>query len=297
MRQDNTSFSPEFRSEFLHLSGRLPEAPRLRLAPTPSGFLHAGNAFNFVLNALLARARPGGRLLLRIDDLDADRTRPEYVQDVFDTLQWLGISPDEGPSDIVDFEKNWSQHVRISLYEQAQARLRETGLLFACAKSRRALVPHGNTYPPEFRDQGLSLDTPHAAWRIQTPAGFPMPDFIVRRRDGIPAYQLASLVDDLHFGITHVVRGEDLADSTRAQQFLAACLGEDRFAKIHFLHHPLLVDESGEKLSKSAGATALRSLREQSEGPETIYKAVASMLGSRKEDVFSFEGLLKAIYL
>jgi glutamyl/glutaminyl-tRNA synthetase len=277
MHQNDTQFDAEFRSEFLKLQSGLPEAPRLRLAPTPSGFLHAGNALNFILNALLARARPGGRLLLRIDDLDADRKRPEYVQDVFDTLRWLDISWDEGPVNAADFEKNWSQHTRIALYEQVLARLRETGLLFACSKSRRALAPFGHVYPVEFREQGLSLDAPNVAWRIKTPADFPLPDFIVRRRDGIPAYQLASVVDDLHFGITHVVRGEDLAASTRAQQFLAECLGESRFSKIQFLHHPLLLNDSGEKLSKSAGAAALRSDREHHSGPGYLYKTLGFM--------------------
>jgi glutamyl/glutaminyl-tRNA synthetase len=231
---------------------------RLRLAPTPSGFLHAGNILNFRLNHESARQK-GANLLLRIDDLDADRKRTEYVDNIFETLQKCGIDYDEGPRDTDDFEKNWSQHHRIRLYHSLLDRLRALGLLFACRKSRTDLKPFNGQYPPEFREQGLELDMPDVAWRIKTPEGFPMPDFVVRRRDGIPAYQVASVADDLHWRITHIIRGADLEPSTMAQLFLADCLGEQRFTAIHFYHHPLLLDEKGEKISKSAG-NAIRSI-------------------------------------
>lgn len=259
---------------------------RLRLAPTPSGYLHAGNGLNFILNALLARLHPENRLLLRIDDLDAERKRPEYVQEVFETLLWLGIACDEGPRDAADFDKNWSQHLRMPLYDKALQALRNTGLLFACGKSRRDLAAFGQQYPPEFREQGLSLDAPEVAWRIRTPAGFPLPDFIVRRRDGIPAYQLATLVDDLHFGITHIVRGADLEASTQAQQFLARCLGWRTFENIRFLHHELLLDERGEKLSKSAGAYALKNLRALvGHSARAVYETASGLLGCTGGDM------------
>lgn len=238
---------------------------RLRLAPTPSGYLHAGNAINFLLNQEAARSQPGARLLLRIDDLDADRKRPEFVQDVFDTLAWLGIGWDEGPRSTGDFEQNWSQHLRLGLYQKLLQKLEKQGLVFACRKSRKDLAPFGGAYPPEFRAQNLPLDVPDVAWRVATPPGFPMPDFIVRRRDGLPAYQIASLADDVHFGITHIVRGEDLRASTAAQLFLAEKLGLTDFLKIRFWHHPLLTNAEGEKLSKSAGADSLRAMRARGE--------------------------------
>lgn len=254
---------------------------RLRLAPTPSGYLHLGNAFNFILNWQAARSVPGARLLLRIDDLDADRKRPEYVQDVFDTLHWIGIDWDEGPRSPEDFEANWSQHLRLPLCEQLLDDLHRTGQVFACGKSRRDLAPFDGDYPPEFRYQNGSLDTPNTAWRLQTPLprtpDLP-PDFVVRRRDGIPAYQVASVADDLHFGITHIIRGADLESSTRAQQYLAACAGQSAFAQIRFLHHPLLLDAAGEKLSKSAGASALKTWREEGRSPEEVFQAVAAWL-------------------
>ncbi len=230
---------------------------RLRLAPTPSGYLHAGNALNFTHNWRAARRCAKGRLLLRIDDLDAARKRPEYVQDVFDTLARLGIDWDEGPRSAAEFEAEWSQQHRLPLYHDLLNRLRATGLLFACSKSRKDLEATGGHYPQSWRDQGLSLDAPDVTWRIRTPENFPLSDFAVRRRDGIPAYQVASLADDLHFGITHLIRGADLADSTAAQRFLAECLGETAFLNIPVWHHELLMDEQGQKLSKSAGG-ALR---------------------------------------
>ncbi len=255
---------------------------RLRLAPTPSGYLHVGNACNFLLNWLATRFQPGARLLLRIDDLDADRKRPEYIQDIFDTLDWLGLDWDEGPTTPEDFESSWSQHRRIALYQQTLEGLRDKGFLFPCAKSRRELAPFEGHYPREFRNQPIDFDDPEVAWRVRTPESAPDPvpeDFIVRRRDGLPAYQLASLADDLHFGITHIIRGEDLRSSTAAQRFLAECLGYVAFGGIAVLHHPLWRDEKGEKLSKSAGAAALKTWREEGRPTADFFRAFEVWLG------------------
>lgn len=251
---------------------------RLRIAPTPSGYLHAGNLFNFLLNYLAARCR-GAKLLLRIDDLDADRKRTAYVEDIFEILSWLSIDWDEGPHAPVDFENTWSQHFRLNSYHAALEVLRSKNLLFACGKSRRDLAPYDGSYPEHFRNQRLDLEAPDVAWRIKTPPGFPMPDFVVRRRDGMPAYQVASVCDDLHFGVTHAVRGADLESSTQAQYFLAECIGATSFDSIRFFHHPLLLDKNGEKLSKSAGSEAVNVLIEGSEGPEKILGATAQWLG------------------
>lgn len=303
-------FNEAFRT-FLRTAG---PGCRLRFAPTPSGYLHPGNALNFTLNWLVAR-HCGGNILLRIDDLDAERKRPEYVQDVFESLVWLGLDWDEGPGiyDLQyatyvqehtniglrvsaacdDFEKNWSQHRRLPLYFSVLEKLRDTGLLFACRKSRRDLAPFAGMYPAEFRDQNLDLDDPDVAWRIQTPPGFPMPDFIVRRRDGLPAYQVASFADDIHFGMSHVIRGEDLEASTQAQRFLAECLGEKVFFSIQFLHHPLLTNEMGEKLSKSAGASSLRAMREQGEGPREVFRKTAALLGYAANEIDTADDLLR----
>lgn len=286
-----TPFGHTFLS-FLRHAG--PEG-RLRLAPTPSGYLHPGNAGNFLLNWVVARSHTGARLLLRIDDLDAERKRPEFLQDIFETLEWLGLDWDEGPVGPDDFEENWSQHHRLPMYVAALNSLREKGLLFPCVKSRRDLSPYLGHYPIEFRHQSLDFDDLEVAWRIKTPRTWEsagMEDFIVRRRDGLPAYQLASLVDDRHFGITHIVRGEDLQTSTAAQQFLAQCLGWHDFDAVSFLHHPLLLDTDGWKLSKSAGATALRTWRESGRSPAELFKTVVHWLGLPPAPLASAKELL-----
>lgn len=253
---------------------------KLRFAPTPSGYLHLGNALNFVLNAQLA-ARLGATMLLRIDDLDAERKRPEYVQDVFDTLAYLGLDWQEGPRDLIDFETNWSQHQRLETYNTLLDTLRTQGRLFACAKSRKDLADY-EVYPDEFRTQAIPLDTPNVAWRIITDGADPSvpKDFVVRRRDGIPAYQVASLADDVNFGITHIVRGDDLKASSAAQLFLADCLGLKAFQQIKLYHHALIKNEAGEKLSKSAGAMALKTQREQGASPQLIYDLAQSLVAS-----------------
>jgi glutamyl-tRNA synthetase len=238
----------------------LRQTDRVRFAPTPSGYLHEGNAFNFWLNHDLAR-RTGARVLLRIDDLDAARKRDEYVQDVFDSLEWLGLPWHEGPRSLSDFEANWSQVLRVRAAQDILDVLREKGLLFACAKSRADLAPYQGAYPEDFREQGLSLDAPDVAWRLKTPPGSPMPDFVVRRRDGMPAYQVMSVADDLHFHVTAVVRGDDLEASSWAQRYLARQADCNDFLDVDIWHHPLLLDEQGEKRSKSAGAASLRARR------------------------------------
>lgn len=243
-----------FESAFEAFARTIGSDSRLRYAPTPSGYLHEGNLLNFRLNFRASRfARPPAHILLRIDDLDAARARTAYIRNIFDTLHEQALAWDEGPTDVADFEKNWSQQHRLPLYHALLSLLRKKGLLYACAKSRRDLEPFGGVPPEHFRQQHLDLDAPDVAWRVLTPPGFPMPDFVVRRRDGVPAYQVATIADDLHFGVTHVIRGADLQASTQAQQWLAEAAGLSAFAEIQFLHHPLIMGADGRKLSKSAG--------------------------------------------
>ncbi|HEU4716942.1 MAG TPA: glutamate--tRNA ligase family protein [Bacteroidia bacterium] len=247
-----------------------------RIAPTPSGFLHAGNAFSFLLADTLTHDH-GGKLLLRIDDLDTERKRDEFVEDIFESLRWLGITWDEGPADAADFEKNWSQKTRMTDYHALLGKLSGTGRVFACSCSRKQLAL------PSFRCEchlkNIPLQTENVSWRIHVPANCVvefddiylgkcsvdlaevMGPFVIRRRDGIPAYQVASLADDLHSGINFIVRGNDLLHSTAAQVYLASLAGENDFGKNLFLHHPLVEDDSGSKLSKSAGASSLRAMR------------------------------------
>lgn len=267
-----------FPTEFNQLISSAQSNTRLRLAPTPSGFLHLGNAVNFMLNWLAARAAPNGRLLLRIDDLDAERKRPEYLEDIFQTLEWLGLDWDEGPVSVSDFEKNWSQSLRLDMYQEMLSQLTRFAAVYACSLSRKELAAIQGDFPDSVRRSGLPLDTPDTAWRIVTPPGFDLPDFVVRRRDGIPAYQIASLADDIFFGVTHAIRGVDLHPSSLAQFWLLQQLRWDHYVHIQFIHHPLILDENGQKQSKTAGSAALATWRQHGKGPHHVYRSVASML-------------------
>jgi len=272
---------------------------RTRIAPTPSGWLHPGNGASFVLAWVIARAA-GGRVLLRIDDLDRARFRMEYLDDVFFTLDWLGIDYDEGPASSQDFLDRFSQSGRTDLYHAALRQLAELNLLYACDCSRKRIREQssGNLYSGFCRDRQLPLDTPDSAWRIRLPddgtADFRewkreapvslnllacMGDFVLKQKDGSPAYQIASLCDDMHWNINFIVRGQDLLPSTGAQIFLAQQLGYEDFQKATFFHHPLLTDAAGEKLSKSAGSTALASWRAAGESPSAVWRQAAQWLG------------------
>jgi glutamyl-tRNA synthetase len=271
-----------------------------RLAPTPSGYLHLGNAVNFVLTWLLVR-RAGGTLHLRIDDLDRARLRRPYLENIFRVIDWLGIEYDLGPSGPDDFLRHYSQLLHLPVYNRVLRRLaQQPGLVYATRRSR--------TSPAE----PVPLGTPGAAWRVRVPPTAPvpdlgpggnqgllaelMPDFVVRKKDGVAAYQVASVVDDLRLGTTLVVRGQDLLPSTAAQLWLAAQVSETQnFAttRIQFCHHALLTDAAGHKLSKStqtsgdAGVLALGS-------PAPVYQAVAQLLGLPAEAGESLVTLLAA---
>lgn len=273
-----------------------------RLAPTPSGFLHAGNALNFLLTDRLAR-HTGATLRLRIDDLDAERERQTYVEDIFEGLAWLGIRPDVGPRDAEDQRLHGSQRLRIPRYLELAGALRAAGRVYACGCSRQqrtTLMAAGRT-TCGCRTAGLDLDDGSLAWRVRIPedeevtvhglygpprterpfAWLPDPVLLQRSQDGRPrrpAYQLASLADDVDHGITFIVRGEDLFPSTLVQLHLARVLGLSAFATVRFLHHPLLTDDSGAKLSKSEGATSLRAMRLAGHGPQTLIAQAHTML-------------------
>lgn len=255
-----------------------------RLAPSPTGLLHLGHARTFLVAADRARAA-GGRLLLRNDDLDQARCRPEFVAAMLEDLHWLGLRWEEP---VVH------QSQRLEQYRAALARLHATGVVYPCTRSRRdvqeaAGAPH----------EGGELDEPifPAAWR--PPCGAPLPpldfaaevnwrfrvpdgveltfddglagpqravagrdfgDFIVWRRDGLPSYQLACAIDEADLGITEVVRGADLIRSTFRQLLVLAALGLRAPA---YAHTPLVCDERGARLAKRHDALSLRALRAQ----------------------------------
>jgi glutamyl-tRNA synthetase len=242
---------------------------RTRFAPTPSGFLHTGNCLSFLFTADLAK-RSGAKILLRIDDLDSARVRDEYIRDIFDTIKFLNLSWQDGPSDYSEYEV-YSQKTRLPYYNKALEQLAASGKIFACRCSRSLQNGSARCH---CQSLGIALSEPGVAWRIDTsecrfvnmrqwsgeikkvpfPSG--VENFIVRRKDDVPAYQLCSVIDDVHFAVDLIVRGRDLLDSSCAQLFLAEQLGYTRFLENTFVHHPVILSNSGEKISKSAGAGA-----------------------------------------
>jgi glutamyl-tRNA synthetase/glutamyl-Q tRNA(Asp) synthetase len=214
----------------------------------------------------LARAR-GGRVVLRIEDHDRKRCRPSYEAALLEDLDWLGFVPDEGRHPPA------RQSDRLSDFAGALAVLDAKGLVYACDCSRQRIG--GRPYDGRCRDRALPK-TASCGLRVRLD-GEPSGDLLVRDRDGHFTYQFAVTVDDVRQGITLVVRGEDLADSTSRQVALAALLG--RAVPPAFVHHPLIVDETGRKLSKSAGDTAVRELRSAGLTPETVVGRAAAAVG------------------
>ena len=244
---------------------------RGRFAPSPTGPLHAGSLVAALASWLDARAH-GGAWLVRIEDVDVPRCVPGADQEILRQLAACGLAPDETPA--------W-QSRRTDIYQQQLDRLLATGQAYPCACSRKdieaALVALGRerarneelVYPGTCRP-GLH-GRPARGWRFKVPAGVvhwndrrlgpqaqdvarDVGDFVLRRADGLNAYQLAVVVDDADQGITHVVRGEDLADNTARQILLQRALG---FATPSYLHTPLVLGANGEKLSKQNGAQPL----------------------------------------
>lgn len=277
---------------------------RTRLAPTPSGLLHPGNGLSFLMTWAIARAN-GGAILLRIDDLDKERYRAEYVEDIFRTVEWLGIDFDEGPGSVADFEQNWSQHHRLDDYHQALTQLKDAGQLFPCQWSRkeiRALSPDGR-YPYTARSQNLSFNDPQTAWRVLAPPPAAQASlnswqqekqhislasidaFIVKQKNDLPAYQIASLLDDELYRVNFIVRGQDLWESTLSQLYLAQLLGKKNFLATRFYHHPLILDDEGRKLSKSKGAGSLKAWREAGKSTAGLFAMAGQQLGINQEVV------------
>ena len=268
---------------------------KTRIAPTPSGFLHLGNILSFAMTARLAHQH-NTKILLRVDDLDRPRVNIAYLQDVFDTLNFLEIPWHDGPRNVQEFEESHSQLHRIPLYHDALKQLSDSGRLYACACSRKQLQSNSTTGECRCFKKKMPLDAAGVSWRLltrekteisvraynspaihaQLPAE--MHNIIVRKKDGNPSYQLTSLIDDLYYGVDLVVRGDDLWPSTLAQQEIAALLGRDEFSRIYFYHHPLITDQSGLKLSKSAGATSVKYLRENGMSASGIFMLIAGLL-------------------
>lgn len=220
-----------------------------RIAPTPSGLLHLGNAYNFLIVYRETVLKRQGELMLRIDDSDSARIRDEFIQDIFDTLKWLEIPYGSGPIDIEDFKNNYSQSLKKKKYFAALNNIPNT---YVCKCSRTFLkenhcpcIKEELIYSPGNNAIKILVDD----LEIKEDMG----DFILWRKDDLPSYQLASLIDDIDNGINLIIRGEDLLNSTKAQFLLAELMGDKVFTHAHFIHHPIIKNKQNDKISKSQG--------------------------------------------
>ena len=264
-----------------------------RFAPSPSGRMHLGNVFSCLCAWLSARSQ-GGRIVLRIEDLDERCKRPELAAQLIDDLAWLGLEWDEGP---------YYQHDRLDLYEGALHQLQDAGLTYPCfctrAELHAASAPHASDGTPIYRGacRGLSAEEVARRSALRAPAtrlrvptvddladdvvefvdrtygaqcealATECGDFLVRRSDGVFAYQLAVVVDDAAMGVTEVVRGCDLLGSTPRQIYLQRLLG---LPTPRYAHIPLLMAPDGRRLSKRDRDLDLGELRTRFGTPEAL---------------------------
>ena len=272
-----------------------------RFAPSPSGRMHLGNAFSSLMAWLGARSA-GGRMVLRIEDLDPRTQGNDYAQALIDDLRWLGLDWDEGP---------FYQSTRGAIYNETIDTLTADGLTYPCyctrAQLHAASAPHASdgtyVYPGTCRtltneQRAERAKTRAPAVRLMVPAvddpagrvslvdlvqgpyseglAHDCGDFLIRRSDGVVAYQLAVVVDDALMGVTQVVRGRDLLGSAARQSYLYRLLGYDPPT---FGHVPLLVAEEGRRLSKRDGDLDMASLRAADVAPERIVGRLAHAVG------------------
>ncbi len=287
-----------------------------RFAPSPTGPLHLGNAWSFLLAWLAARAE-GGRVILRHEDIDPDRSRQEWMDAIERDLRWLGLDWDEGPNH--GPHGPYHQSLCRHLYEKALDKLRARGLVYPCYCTRKELrlmagAPHGAAdglgdegaaYPgtcrhltpeerahkeAEGRKPALRLLCPDDEVTcfddlVLGPQRIPLQrcggDFALRRSDGVWAYQLAVVVDDMRMGVTQVVRGEDILLSTPRQLLLYRLLGGDPPS---FAHIPLLHDARGERLAKRHKSLSLAALRESGCSPLAVVGYLARLAGLQEKD-------------
>lgn len=276
---------------------------RGRIAPSPSGYLHLGHARTFWTAWERAR-QANGTLVLRNDDLDTQRSKPEYVQAMLEDLSWLGLVWQEGPQLPHGHEAGpygpYHQSARNTLYQESFQILHALGVLYPCVCSRKDLqriarAPHTEEddeplYPGTCRHRTAPVDAVHVSWRFRVPdgetivfvdqnlgeqqyvAGQDFGDFLVMRRDGVPSYQLACVVDDATMAMTEVVRGRDLLKSTARQILLQRALG---YATPAYFHTELMLDAEGQRLAKRHDALSLRLLREQGAPPQQVLQQLA----------------------
>ena len=275
-----------------------------RFAPTPSGYLHLGNLFCSLLAWLSARSQ-GGRVLFRCEDLDTQRTSPEFALQAQRDLEALGLFWDEGGG-LPGPHAPYAQSQRFDFYRRQLEKLQDLGLVYPCFCSRAqvhaASAPHASDGDPVYAGTCRGLPPQEAARRAQTrppalrlqvpaetvsfvdghygPQSQFLPrecgDFILRRSDGVYAYQLAVVADDGEMGVTQVVRGRDLLSSTPRQLLLYRLLG---YPAPQFYHTPLLLAPDGRRLSKRDGDMSLSGLLRRGLSPREVVGRLAFLAG------------------
>jgi glutamyl-tRNA synthetase len=274
---------------------------RGRLAPSPTGYLHLGHARTFLIAAERAR-QANGTLILRNEDLDHDRCRPEFADAMLEDLRWLGIEWQEGP-DCGGPHAPYLQSRRRDFYLAVWKQLRDHGFIYPCTCSRKDLAqsptaPNDSDDEPIYpgncraRTDARNFETPAGVnWRFRVPdseeitfvdqhlgpqkyvAGHDFGDFVVWRRDDVPAYQLAVIADDHAMEITEVVRGADLLKSTARQLLIYRAL---ELESPQFYHCDLVRDENGVRLAKRHDALSIKKLRETGMSAEEVRNLVMS---------------------
>jgi glutamyl-tRNA synthetase/glutamyl-Q tRNA(Asp) synthetase len=287
------------------LAARIGDRPLTRFAPSPTGYLHLGHVVNAIYVWGVARAL-GGRVLLRVEDHDRLRSRPEYEAAIREDLAWLGFRADADAG---------RQSDDSTVYEAALERLRRVHHVYACDCSRKDIG--GEHYAGRCRERDLEpragrglrvaidageerFDDALLGAQAQNPSE-QCGDLLIRDRDGHWTYQFAVTVDDARQGINLVIRGADLLSSTGRQIRLARMLG--RATPPVFLHHPILLKPSGEKLSKSSRDTGVKELREAGVDAEEVIGRAAAEVGlidrlrrvnaTHLEELFTRRGGLK----
>jgi glutamyl-tRNA synthetase len=280
---------------------------RGRIAPSPTGYLHLGHARTFWRAFERSRER-AGVLIFRNEDLDPQRCRPEFASAMFEDLRWFGIEWQEGP-DVGGAYGPYAQSARRHFYLDAWKKLKLGGWIYPCFCSRKDLTlaasaPHDDNdepiYPGTCREQQWTAAFPAGVtWRFRVPcgvrvefedrrmgkqtfvAGREFGDFLVWRRDDVPAYQLAVVVDDAAMQISEVVRGEDLLRSTARQILLQRALG---LPTPEYYHCELMTDGNGVRLAKRHDALSLRTLRARGQNSESIRSTAFTMKIEKKSD-------------
>lgn len=292
--------------------------PRTRLAPSPTGALHLGNARTFLVNWAVARQQ-GWEIVLRIEDLDGPRVKAAASEEAIDVLQWLGLDWDAGP---------FTQRSDLTPYRTALERLAAQSDVYPCRCTRKEIeaaslsAPHGDEH--ELRYPGTcrpatstplppnALEEPGVAWRLRVPDGVTSftdgfagchdyniaatsGDFLVATKEGLPSYQLAVVVDDARQGIDRVVRGDDLLGSTHRQLLLQQRLGIS--PPPEYFHLPLVIGEDGRRLAKRHGDSRISHYRELGIRPERIVALLAKWCGLGQQPAMTVAEFVEAFDL